>query len=101
MANIFTGATADAGSGQLSNQVLTAYDRVSFFALRNETVWDQFAKVKPGNLTSPGNPVSFLFWSDLSAATTALDETVDVDAVGLSDSTVTVTPNEYGKLIAA
>jgi N4-gp56 family major capsid protein len=99
MANIFTGATADAGTGQLSNQVLTAYDRVAFFALRNQVVWDQFAKVKPGNLTSPGNPVSFLFWNDLTPATTPLSETVDVDAVGLSDSSVTVTPQEHGNAI--
>jgi len=97
--NVFTGATSDAGSGQLSNQVLTAFQRVAFFALRDAVIFDQFAKVKPGNLTSPGNPVNFLFWNDLSVATTALSETVDVDAVGLSDSSVTVTPAEYGNAI--
>ena len=69
------------------------------FALRDELLFDQFAKVKPGDLTSPGNPVSFLFWADLSTATTALTETVDVDAVGLSDSQVTVTPKEYGNAV--
>ncbi len=99
MANIFTGATADAGAGQLSNQVLTAYQRTAFFALRSAVVFDQFAKVKPGNLTSPGNPVNFLFWADLAVASTPLDETVDVDAVGLSDSSVTVTPAEYGNAV--
>ena len=99
MADIFTGATSAAGGGQLSNQVLTAYQRSAFFALRSQVVFDQFAKVKPGNLTSPGNPVSFLFWSDMSLATTALTETVDVDAVALSDSQVTVTPAEYGDAV--
>ena len=99
MADVFTGATTSAGSGQLSNQVLTAYQRSAFFALREGVVFDAFAKVKPGNLTSPGNPVKFLFWSDLSVATTALTETVDVDAVGLSDSLVTVTPAEYGNAV--
>ncbi len=99
MANVFTGATAAAGSGQLTNQVLTSYDRVAFFALRSQVVWDQFAKVKAGNVTSPGNPVSFLFWNDLTPITTPLIETVDVDAVGLSDSQTTVTPEEYGNAV--
>ena len=99
MADVFTSATSAGGSGQLTNQVLTAYQRSAFFALRAGLVFDQFAKVKPGDLTSPGNPVTFLFWSDLSQATTALTETVDVDAVGLSDSLVTVTPAEYGNAV--
>jgi N4-gp56 family major capsid protein len=99
MADVFTGATTAASTGQLSNQVLTAYQRSAFFALRSQVVFDQFAKVKPGDLTSPGNPVSFLFWSDMSLATTALTETVDVDAVALSDSQVTVTPAEYGDAV--
>ena len=99
MADVFTGGSSAAGSGQLSNQVLTAYQRSAFFALREGVVFDQFAKVKPGNLTSPGNPVSFLFWDDMSVATTALTETVDVDAVALGDSQVTVTPAEYGNAV--
>ena len=99
MADVFTGGSSAAGSGQLTNQVLTAYQRSAMFALRAGAVFDQFAKVKPGNVTSPGNPVKFLFWSDLSQATTALSETVDVDAVGLSDSLVTVTPAEYGNAV--
>jgi len=99
MADVFTGGSSAAGSGQLSNQVLTAYQRSAFFALREGVIFDQFAKVKPGNLTSPGNPVSFLFWSDMSVATTALTETVDVDAVALGDSQVTVTPAEYGNAV--
>lgn len=99
MADVFTGGSSAAGSGQLSNQVLTAYQRSAFFALREGVVFDQFAKVKPGDMTSPGNPVKFLFWSDMSQATTALTETVDVDAVGLSDSLVTVTPAEYGNAV--
>lgn len=82
----------------LSNQVLTSYDRVGFFALRERPVFDQFASVKPGNVTSPGNPVSFRFWTDMAVATTPLSETADPDAVSLSDSAVTVTPAEYGNL---
>lgn len=83
----------------LSNQVLAAYDRIAFMALREGAIFDQYARVKPGNQTSPGSSVSFLFWDDLSPATTALQETVDVDAVGLSDSLVTVTPAEHGNSV--
>ena len=99
MVDVFTGATSAAASGQLSNQVLTAYQRSAYFALRANVVFDQLATVKPGDLTSPGNPVKFTLWSDMSLATTALTETVDVDAKGLSDSQVTVTPAEYGDAV--
>lgn len=99
MPTVFTGATSAAGSGQLTNQVITAYDRSAYFALRDESIWDQLVDVKPGSLTNPGTPVSFLFWSDMAEATTALSETVDVEPVGLSDSTVTVTPAEYGNAV--
>lgn len=93
MANVYTSTT------QLSAQVLTAYQRKAFFALRSMPVFDQLYQVKPGDLNNPGNPVSFTFWDDLAVATTALSETVDVEAVGLSDSRVTVTPAEYGNAI--
>lgn len=99
MADVFTGATPAAGSGQLSNQVLQAYQRSAMFALRDELLFDQFAKVKPGNLTSPGTPQTFTFWADLAVVTTPLSEVVDVDAVGLSDSQVTVTPAEHGNAV--
>jgi len=93
MADAFSGVSA------LADQVIAAYDRSALFALRAEAVFDQFARVKPGNQTSPGSSVSFLFWGDLTAVTTALSETVDVDAVALSDSLVTVTPAEYGNAV--
>lgn len=99
MADVFTGATSAAGSGQLSNQVLTSYQRSALFALRAGLVFDPLAKYKPGDVTSPGNPVSFLFWDDMALATTALTETVDVDAKALGDSQVTVTPAEYGDAV--
>lgn len=99
MATVFTGSTSAAGSGQMSNQVITAYERAARFALRDEAVWDQFAKVKPGNLTNPGTPVSFEFWNDMTEATTPLSEVTDVDPVGLSDTQVTITPAEYGNAV--
>lgn len=83
----------------IPNQVITAYDRRAFMALRQGMVFSQMAKVKPGNLTSPGSAVKFLFWDDLTVNTDRLSETVDVDPVGLTDSLVTVTPYEHGNAV--
>lgn len=80
----------------LSNQVITAYQRSAMFALRAVPVFDGFAKVKPGDVTNPGSPVSFTFWTDMTAATSALTETTDITPVALDDSRVTVTPAEHG-----
>ncbi len=85
----------------LSDQVKTAYNRVADFALRERPVFDQFATVKAGNLTNPGTPVSFYLYNDLAAATSALSETSDPDAVAITDSQVTVTPQEHGNLTKA
>jgi N4-gp56 family major capsid protein len=96
---ILGGSSSGTGVTQLSNQILTAYQRTAFFALREGVVFDQFASVKPGNVTSPGTPVSFLVWTDMSVASTALNEGIDVAARSLSDSTITVTPAEYGDAV--
>ena len=93
MADVFISTTT------LSNQVLTAYDRAAYFPLRALPVFAQMASVKPGNVTSPGDSVKFTIWSEMSDATTALSETIDVDAVSLSDSQITVTPAEYGNAV--
>lgn len=87
------------GTSALADQVIAAYDRNAYFALRAGQVFDQFATVKPGNVTSPGSSVSFLFWGDLTATTAVLSETVDVSPVALSDSLVTLTPQERGNAV--
>ena len=99
MPDLVQGGSSATGVNQLSNQVLTSYQKLAFFALREGLVFDQFASVKPGVATSPGTPVSWNFWSDLSAVTATLSEAVDVDAVNVSDSQVTVTPAEYGNAV--
>lgn len=99
MADVFTGASTDAGAGQLANQVLTAYDRVAWFQLRSNVVFDQLFNVKPGNLTSPGSPVTWRLWSEMTAATTPLNEITSPDSVGFSDSAISVTPAEYGNVV--
>lgn len=87
------------GTSALADQVIAAYDRNAYFALRANSVFDQFVTVKPGNVTSPGSSVKFLFWGDLSATTAVLSETVDVSPVALSDSLVTITPQERGNAV--
>jgi N4-gp56 family major capsid protein len=93
---ILSGSSSSGGGTPQTNEILTAYDRQAMFALREGTVFDPFAKFRPGNLTSPGNPVKVLFRADMSVDTTALDEIVDVEAKSLSTSFVTITPKEYG-----
>ena len=99
MADVITGASADVGAGQLTNQVIESYDRKAYFALRENAVFDATFSVKPGSVTSPGTPVTFTFWADMAPATTPLDESLDLDSVGLSDSQVSVTPDEYGNAV--
>ena len=92
-------AEAFSGTSALADQVIAAYDRTAYFALRSMPTFDMLARVKPGNLTNPGSSVKFIFWGEMAAATTALTETVDPDAVALSDSVITVTPLEYGNAV--
>lgn len=76
----------------------TAYDRFTYFALRPELFYDSIADVQPTNLSMPGSPVTFYIASDMAVVSTALNESVDVDAVALADSTATVTLAEYGNV---
>ena len=76
-----------------------AFDRIAYFALRSELLFDQAADVQPTAQSMPGTGVTFTIFNDLSAATSTLSETTDVTAVALSDSQVTVTLNEYGNAV--
>lgn len=73
-----------------------AYNRLAYFALRPLNLFAQVADVKPTAQAMPGSSVIFTIYSDLSVATAALNESVDVDAVALSDAQVTVTLVEQG-----
>ena len=77
----------------------TAYDRFLYFALRPEIYYDGCADVRPTNQSMPGAAVVFTIISDLSVASTALNESVDVDAVAMADSQVTLTLVEYGNVV--
>jgi N4-gp56 family major capsid protein len=76
-----------------------AWNRLLYFAFRENYVADQFADVKPTAQTNPGATVTFFIANDLTPVSTALDESTDVDAVALSDSTVTVNLYEYGEAV--
>ena len=76
-----------------------AYDRMAYFALRSELLFDQAADVQASNQTMPGSSVIFTIFSELSVATTPLTETSDVDPVAMGDSNVTVSLTEYGNTI--
>ena len=89
MPDVYTGTSA------LSTDV-AAYDRLAYFGLRPQLFFDQLANVKSTNATNPGATVTFTKFTDMADATTPLSEAVDVDAVAIADTQVTVTLQEYG-----
>lgn len=86
---------AETGTANLSVDQ-TAFEKLAYFALRDEMYFDQFADVQATNATNPGATVTFTIFQDMSPVTTALGEAEDVTPVALSDSQVSVTLNEYG-----
>lgn len=94
MANAYTSST------QIAGLVKAAYDRYVEFALRSQPLFRNLADKRPVQQAMPGSSVVFSLYQDLAAATSTLTETVDPDAVAISDvNTVTVTLNEYGNTV--
>jgi N4-gp56 family major capsid protein len=81
------------------NSVQAAYDRLAYFALRPQLYFDRVADVRPTVQTAPGSSVKFTKYTDLSVATSALNESVDVDAVALTDAQVTLNLTEHGNAV--
>ena len=77
----------------------TAFDRLAYFALRSELLFDQAADVQPTQQSMPGSAVTFTIFADIAAATSTLNEVTDVTPTALSDSQVTVTLAEYGNAV--
>lgn len=98
MTDYFTGTATASDMGAVSSST-TAYQALSYFALRQQLIADQFASVRATNQTHNGAAVTFFLYDDLSAATSALTENVDPDGVAIADSTVTVTLAEYGNAV--
>ena len=76
-----------------------AFDRLAYFALRSELLFDQAADVQPVAQAMPGTGVTFTIFNDIAAATSTLNEVTDVTPTALSDSQVTVTLYEYGNAV--
>ena len=87
-------------STQVAGLVKAAYDRYVEFALRSQPLFRNLADKRPVQQAMPGSSVVFSLYQDLAAATNTLTETVDPDAVAISDvNTVSVTLNEYGNTV--
>lgn len=92
MADAYTGASA-----VLVDQ--TAYDLAVYHGLRQMLYFDALADVQSTNQSFNGAAVKFTILTDLSANTTTLNESTDVDATALSDAQVTLTLAEYGAAV--
>lgn len=96
MPTTYTGTT---GTGQVSNLVQTAYDRLVEHSLRSEPLFRNFADKRPVQVTGPSGTVTLQFYSDMAPATAPLTENVDPDAVALGNTTtVNVSLAEYGNV---
>lgn len=73
-----------------------AYDLLIRYPLRSQLYFDDVADVMPSRQSMPGASVIFNLATELAAATTPLNEVVDVDAVAMANTQVTVTLVEYG-----
>lgn len=76
-----------------------AWDRLAYYAFRPNNYFDQLADVQPTNQSMPGSSVTFTQVNDLTPTAATLSESVDVDAVALSDAQVTLTLAEYGNAV--
>jgi N4-gp56 family major capsid protein len=86
------------GTGQVTWDQ-NAYEILAYFALRPQLYVDAFCDVKPTNQSMPGSAVIFNQTSDLSVASTTINESVDVTPAQISDAQVTVTLAEYGNSV--
>ena len=77
----------------------TAFDQFAYFALRPELHFDAVADVKPTNQSMPGAAVKFEIVSDLSVASTTINESTDITPATMADSQVTATLAEYGNAV--
>ena len=102
MANAFvsTGSSSLGGTAGSAGLVQKAYDRLLEFALRSEPLIRSVADKRPAKQSTPGSTVVLQRYVDLTAATSALTENADPDAVAMSTPTqVTITLNEYGNSV--
>lgn len=95
-----TGPNANlATSTNGTTYVQAAYDRMAYFALRPELIFDQLADVKSVNQSMPGSSVTFTIQNDLAAAVFPLSEGTDITTQTLSNSQISVALAEYGSAV--
>jgi len=91
--------SAATGTAQVTTDT-AAYDRKLRYALRAPLTFVRAADVMPTNQTHPGSSVVFNLGNDFAVATTPLTELSDVSPVAGSDTSTSVTINEYGNVTA-
>lgn len=73
------------------------WDKAAYYSLRPELHFDQIADVRSTDASpDQGSSVKFTIVTDMAAATAPINESVDIDAVALADTQVTLTLDEYG-----
>lgn len=79
------------------NRNQAMWDKALYYGLRPQLHFDMFADVKSTDAApDQGGSVKFTKWTDMAVASTAINESVDIDAVALADAVVTLTFAEYG-----
>tara|TARA_R110002012_G_scaffold85749_1_gene213685 strand:- start:10933 stop:11862 length:930 start_codon:yes stop_codon:yes gene_type:complete len=86
------------GTGQVSSST-GAFEQMAYFALRSNPLYEMIADVRSTAQTHNGASVTFDIYDNMTAATGALAEAVDVVPVALGDTTAVVTLVEYGNAV--
>src|SRR4051794_10811896 len=79
----------------------TMWDQKAYFSLRPQLHFDQFADVKSTTAApTDGAALTFTIVTDMAVATASINESVDIDAVALADTQVTLTLAEKGNAVS-
>jgi len=91
--------TNPTGTGQLTNQVTTAFEQIAYFALRSQPLYEMVADIRSTAQSHNAATVQFTFYPNMAQVTSTLTEATDVTPVALSDSKVDVALAEYGSSV--
>ena len=91
--------TNPTGTGQLGDQVTTAFEQIAYFALRSQPLYEMICDVRSTAQSHNAATVQFTFYPNMAQQTSTLTEATDVTPVALSDSKVDVALNEYGSSV--
>jgi len=91
--------TNPTGTGQLTNQVTTAFEQIAYFALRSQPLYEMLCDVRSTAQSHNAATVQFTFYPNMSQVTSTLTEATDVTPVALTDSKVDVSLAEYGSSV--